>query len=202
MTALVIRKVKGERKRLDIPCFTQKANKAPHTELALFMEAAGTLSVGWGCRMPPPWWRCRVPSWSGLRSPGKKVNSESPCAPRSHPERRTEREKEGKGKKERHGETKLRWARPITLFSKGTFILWLVHRGKWKMQSHTESAQTLHLFCLYWNQDFFLHTFPINNVVYIIFWPWRPVDILWPFFDKGCSTRKLIFPWSVFSLYF
>ena len=25
---------------------------------------------------------------------------------------------------------------------------------------------------------FFLHTFPINNVVYNIFWPWRPVDIL------------------------
>ena len=47
---------------------------------------------------------------------------------------------------------------------------------------------------------FFLHTFPINNVVYIIFWPWRPVDILWPLFDKGCSTRKLIFPW--FSSYF
>ena len=34
------------------------------------------------------------------------------------------------------------------------------------------------------------------------FWPWRPVDILWPSFDKSCSTRKLIFPWSVFSLYF
>ena len=48
---------------------------------------------------------------------------------------------------------------------------------------------------------FFLHTFLINNVLYIIFWPWRPVDILWPFFDKGCSTRKLIFPWSVFSLF-
>ena len=29
MTASVIRKVKGERKRLDLPWFTQKANKAP-----------------------------------------------------------------------------------------------------------------------------------------------------------------------------
>ena len=74
-----------------------------------------------------------------------------------------------------------------------------------KMQSHTESAQTLHLFCLYQNQDFFciknFFTFPINNVVYNIFWPWRPVGILWPFFDKGCSARKLIFPWSVSSLF-
>ena len=114
-------------------------------------------------------------AWSSL------INTESQWSshvPRSHPERRTEREKERKGQKERHGETKLRWVRPITLFSKGTFIPWLMHRGKWKMQSHTESAQTLHLFCLYQNQDFFLHTFPINNVVYIILWPWRPVDIL------------------------
>ena len=100
MTASVIRKVKKrERKRLDLPWFTQKANKAPGTELALFTEAAGALSVAWGRRTPPPWWRRRAPSRSGLRSPGKKVNSESPCAPRSHPERRTEREKEKKGKK-------------------------------------------------------------------------------------------------------
>ena len=43
MTASVIRKVeKGERKRLDLPWFTQKASKAPGTELALFTEAAGT----------------------------------------------------------------------------------------------------------------------------------------------------------------
>ena len=33
--------------------------------------------------------------------------------------------------------SKLQWVRPITLFSKGTFIPWLVHRGKWKMQGHT-----------------------------------------------------------------
>ena len=90
---------KWREQRLDLPWLTQKANKAPGMELALFTEAAGALLVGWGRRTPPPWWRCRAPSWSGLRSPGKKVNSESPCAPRSHPERRTEREKEGKGKK-------------------------------------------------------------------------------------------------------
>ena len=41
-----MRKVKGERKSLDLPWFTQKANKAPDTELALFTEAAGALSVG------------------------------------------------------------------------------------------------------------------------------------------------------------
>ena len=46
MMVLAIRKVKGERKRLDLPWFTQKANKDPDTELALFTEAAGALSVG------------------------------------------------------------------------------------------------------------------------------------------------------------
>ena len=49
---------------------------------------------------------------------------------------------------------------------------------------------------------FFLHTFPTNDVVYIIFWPWRPVNILRPSFDKGRSTRKLIFPLSVFFFIF
>ena len=42
-----------------------------------------------------------------------------------------------------HREAKLRWVRPITLFSKGAFIPWLVHRRKWKMQGHAETAQTL-----------------------------------------------------------
>ena len=37
---------KEERKRLDLPWFTQKANKVPDTELALFTEAVGDLSVG------------------------------------------------------------------------------------------------------------------------------------------------------------
>ena len=33
-------------KEADIPWFTQKANKAPDTGLALFTEASGTLSMG------------------------------------------------------------------------------------------------------------------------------------------------------------
>ena len=71
------------------------------------------------------------------------------------------REEERERKKERHGETKLLWwARPVTLFSKGTFIPWLVHRGKWRMQGHAESAQTLQQFCPYQNQDFFCKPFP------------------------------------------
>ena len=102
----------------------------PGTELALFTEAAGTLSVGGGCRTLPPGWRCRAPSRLGLRSTGKKVNSESPCAPRSHSwKKNREREKERKGKKEWHGETKLQWARLITLFSKELLYLYLYIEG-------------------------------------------------------------------------
>ena len=37
-------KSKEERKRLDLPWFTQKANKVRDTGLALFMEATGALS--------------------------------------------------------------------------------------------------------------------------------------------------------------
>ena len=167
----------------------RKLTKPWDKGLALFTEATGALL---------PDWRHRVPSPSGLRSPGRKVNAESLYGPRDEPEE----EREGEREKEWHGVTKLQWARPITLFSKGTFIPWLVHRGKWKMQGMQNQPKHSSSFALIKTQDFFLQTFPINTVVYIIFWPWRPVNILWPSFDKGCSTRKLIFPWNVFSLYF
>ena len=47
-------------------------------------------------------------------------------------------------------------------FSKGTFIPCLTHRGSFAL------IET----------RIFLHTFSTNDVVYIIFWPWRPVNIL------------------------
>ena len=43
-----------------------------------------------------------MPSREGLRSPGKKVNSESLCAPGDQPEK--EREGEREKEKERHGD--------------------------------------------------------------------------------------------------
>ena len=63
---------KGE-KEADIPWFTQKAKKAPGTGLAQFMEASGSLSMRW---------RHTAPSQEGLRSLGRKVNSEGFCAPK------------------------------------------------------------------------------------------------------------------------
>ena len=59
--------------------------------LALFTKASGTLLMGR---------RCRAPSREGVRSLGRKVNSESLCTPGDHPEK----EREGKREKARHGD--------------------------------------------------------------------------------------------------
>ena len=128
-------------------------------------------------------------AWSSLVYTESQWSS---CVPRNHPERRTERER--KRKREWHGETKLWWARSITLFSKGTFIPWLVHRGKWKMQSHTESAQTLHLFCLYRNQDFSCIPFPQTMLCTLS----SGLGGLWTFYDP--FLIKVDQPENLFSL--
>ena len=57
---------------------------SPCTGLALFTKASGALSKGW---------RCRAPSWEGLRSLGRKVNTEDLCAPK-YSLRERERKKE------------------------------------------------------------------------------------------------------------
>jgi hypothetical protein len=41
--------------------------------------------------------RCRAPSQEGLRSPGRKVNSESLCASGGHPEKEREKERKTRG---------------------------------------------------------------------------------------------------------
>ena len=69
--------------------------------LALFTKASGALSMGW---------RRRAPSPDGLRSPGRKVNSESLCAPGDQPE------------KEREGERERKTQGPELWWSKGVLI--------------------------------------------------------------------------------
>ena len=59
--------------------------------LALFRKASGALSMGR---------RHRAPSREGLRSPGRKMNSESLCVSGDQPEKERKRE----GEKERHGD--------------------------------------------------------------------------------------------------
>ena len=85
-------------------------------------------------------------------------------------------------------------------FSKGTFIPCLIHRGKWKMQGHTESAQTFQQFCPYWNQDFFCIPFPQMMLCTLS----SGLGGLWTFYDplliKAAQPENL-FSLKVFFLY-
>ena len=88
----------------------------------------------------------------------------------------------------------------LLLFSKGTFIPQLVYRGKWKMQSHTESAQTFQQFCPYQNQDFFCKPFPQMMLCILS----SGLGGLWTFYDplliKAAQPENL-FSLKVFFLY-
>ena len=69
------------------------------------------------------------------------------------------------------------------------------------MPSHTESAQTLHLFCLYRNQDFFCIAFPQTMLCTLS----SGLGGLWTFYDpfliKADQPENLI-SLKVFLLYF
>ena len=94
--------------------------------LALFTEATGALSMEW---------KCRALSQLGLRSLGRKVNSESLWTSGDQPEKR-KRERENDTERPSSDE-----ARSAALFSKGAFIPWVEYLQKWKMQSQAESVQ-------------------------------------------------------------
>ena len=85
-------------------------------------------------------------------------------------------------------------------FSKGTFIPCRIHRGKWKMQGHTESAQTFQQFCPYQNQDFFCIHFPQMMLCTLS----SGLGGLWTFYDplliKAAQPENL-FSLKVFFLY-
>ena len=48
---------------------------------------------------------------------------------------------------------------------------------------------------------FFLQTFPIDNVVYIIFWPWRPVKHFKTLLLMKAAQPEDLFSLEVFFLY-
>ena len=79
-------------------------------------------------------------------------------------------------------------------FLKGAFIPCLIHRGKWKMQSHTESAQTFQQFCPYRNQDFFCIPFPQMMLCTVS----SGLGGLWTFYDP--LLIKAAQPENLFSL--
>ena len=174
-------------------CLHREPIKFRDKKFALFTEATGALPVSWGSedaeRLPVQ----VLETWADKWTQGASVLQGISLKKR----------KEGERENDWHGETKLlQWARPSSFIFERYLYTFFVHRGKWKMQGHTESAQNIPAVLPLSKPGFFLHTFPTNDVVYIVFWPWRPVNILWSSFDKGCSTGKLIFPQSVFSLHF
>ena len=145
-----------ERKRLIFLCLHRKPIKPWDKEFALFTEATGALPVSWGSenteRLPVQVLETRADKWMQGASMLQGISLKNRV--RERKKRKKEREKKDTG-----------WPSffeqgPLFLFSKVSFIPLLVHRGKWKMQSHKESAQILHLFCLYRNQDFFCKPFP------------------------------------------
>ena len=110
------------------------------------------------------------------------------------------REKKREKKKNTGWPSFFEWG-PIALFLKGTFIPCFIHRGKWKMQSHTKSAQTLHLFCLYQNQDHFCKPFPKTILCTLS----SGLGGLWTFYDSlliKATRPKNLFSLEMFFLIF
>ena len=94
-----------------------------------------------------------------------------------------------------HGETKLRWVRPVTLFSEGAFIPWVVHWAKWKRQSHAESAQ--HSISINFYQYQVSSCIPFHKqgsyFLYIIFWPGGLLTFYDHFLIKVGQLEHLLF---------
>ena len=90
---------------------------------------------------------------------------------------------------------------PIALFLKGTFVPCRIHRGKWKMPGHTESAQTFQQFCPFRNQDFVCIPFPQMMLCTVS----SGLGGLWTFYDPlliKAAQPKTCFPSKCFFFIF
>ena len=102
------------------------------------------------------------------------MNAGSPHAPRDQPER------EGEGEREREEKTRgdQASARPKSfIFQKVLLYLALYIEGNEGCKVIQSQPKHFSSFALI-KTRIFLHTFFTNDVVYSIFWPWRPVNIL------------------------
>ena len=114
-------------KRDWISWFTWRTNKTPRQGICTTYVGHRhfpSLPKEWGHKVPPP-------PRSDLRSPEKISRLGEP--PRSRWEfsqKRREREKTTRGKPVFPG------TGPVSLFSRSAFILWVIHRDKWKIESH------------------------------------------------------------------
>ena len=111
------------------------------------------------------------------------------------------KKREGERENDWHGETKLLpWTRPNSFSFKRYFYTCLIHRGKWKMQGHTESAKPSQQFGPYRNQDFFCKPFPPMMLCTISF----GFGGLWTFHDPlliKAAQPENFFSLKVFFLY-
>ena len=85
---------------------------------------------------------------------------------------------------------------PNFIFKMNFYTLTCTYRKMKDVKSYRVSPNITSVLSLS-KPGFFLHTFSINNVVYNIFWPWRPVDI---FLIKAAQPENL-FSLEVFLLY-
>ena len=106
------------------------------------------------------------------------MNAESPHAPRDQPEKEREREREKKRKREEKTRGDQASARPKSFISQKVLLylaLYIEGNEKCKViQSQPKHSSSIALI----ETRIFLHTFSTKDVVYSIFWPWRPVNNL------------------------
>ena len=80
-------------------------------------------------------------------------------------------------RKELHRVTKLQWARSVYFIFLGAFIPWVIHTARWKMQSQLNIPSVITFINIR-----FLPARVLMFVHHLL--AWRPVDIIWPLFDK------------------
>ena len=151
-------KVKGERKRL-IFFGAQRGAKIQSTF--------------------SPEWRRRAPFQLGLRSPGRKVNSESLCAPGNKPEKKRSRKRETARDKEWHGEAKLWWSRVCSFIFKGSFYTLSCTFPDVKDTKSCRVSSTLQQFDLHRHQDVFCIPFHLQGSLCYVHYllAQRPINI-------------------------
>ena len=157
------------------------------------MEASGALSMGW---------RRRVPSWLG-----EDTERLLDWVLEAWAKKWTQRASVLQGislKKERERKTQrpeLWWSGiRCFIFKRGFYTLSYTFLEMKDAESYRVSS-ILHQFYLYQNQDIFCIPFHLQGSCHYLL-AQRPVNILWPFSDKGWSIRKLVFPLKGFFFIF
>ena len=126
------------------------------------------------------------------------MNSESPCAPRSHPERRTEREKERKGKKNARGDQASVSEAYNFIFKRIFYTLTCTKREMKDAKSYRVSPNITSVLSLS-KPGFFLHSFPTMLCTLS-----SGLGGLWTFYDScliKAAQPENLFSLEVFFLY-